>query len=261
MDTLHNAPIPKFSVAIKERHSRIKRVLAEIRREKPLGKSPLFKMSLTFPSFVWSPIIDSVYSFGTEQNLDNTKATVTASKKPLLRSYSTSSLKSTKSPEVPLIKNCSTQAVIPLKTGRKDVIRLNMLTRVANSSIKMKTQVASSQQSELATQRSHKLGAIPKYLTSRKAEWAHLEEEKLKNMPDPDCPIGHVIMPESERLETLNKLLKSQLELNEEFNCLPLSKDSLRIRQKKEDLEKQLIKVEEGIRVLSKPKVFVRLDS
>lgn len=117
MDTLHNAPTPKFSVAIKERHSRIKRVLAEIRREKPLGKSPLFKMSLTFPSFVWSPIIDSVYSFGTEQNLDNTKATVTASKKPLLRSYSTSSLKSTKSPEVPLIKNCSTQAVIPLKVS------------------------------------------------------------------------------------------------------------------------------------------------
>lgn len=51
-----------------------------------------------------------------------------------------------------------------------------------------------------------------------------------------------------------------QQELLEEFNQLPLSKDSLRIRQKKEDIEKQLIKVEEGIRVLSKPKVFVRFD-
>jgi hypothetical protein len=39
-----------------------------------------------------------------------------------------------------------------------------------------------------------------------------------------------------------------------------LSKDSLKIRQKKEDIEKQLTKVEEGIRVLSKPKVFVRVD-
>ncbi|XP_057368680.1 enkurin domain-containing protein 1-like [Daphnia carinata] len=252
MDTLRSAPTPKFSVGIKERHSRIKRVLAEIRREKPLGKCPLFKMTLTFPSFVWSPIIDSVYSFRTEQNLDNLKATVAAPKKPLLRSHSTSSLKSTTSPE--------TQAVIPKKTERKDVIRLNMLARVANSAIKMKTSVARSHHSELATQRSHKLGAIPKYLTSRKAEWAHLEEEKLKNMPDPDCPIGHVIMPESERLETLSRLQKSQLELNAEFNCLPLSKDSLTIRRKKEDLEKQLIKVEEGIRVLSKPKVFVRLD-
>ncbi|KAI9558474.1 hypothetical protein GHT06_015261 [Daphnia sinensis] len=260
MDTLNSAPTTKLSVATTERHSRIKRVLAEIRREKPLGKCPLFKMSLTFPSFVWSPMIDSVYSFGTEQILDHIKTPVAASKKPLLRSHSTSSLKSNTIPEVPSIKNCSTQAAIPMKTGQKDVIRLNMLTRVANSAIKMKIPVARSHHSELATQRSHKLGAIPKYLTNRKAEWANLEEEKLKNMPDPDCPMGHVVMPESERLETLNRLQKSQLELNEEFNSLPLSKDSLRIRRKKEDLEKQLIKVEEGIRVLSKPKVFVRLD-
>ncbi len=56
-------------------------------------------------------------------------------------------------------------------------------------------------------------------------------------------------------------LYSGQKELVEEFNRLPLSKDSLRIRQKKEEIEKQLTKVEEGIRVLSKPKVFVRIDS
>lgn len=45
-----------------------------------------------------------------------------------------------------------------------------------------------------------------RYLMTRKAEWAQMEEEKLKNIPDPDCPLGHAIMPESERLETLNRL-------------------------------------------------------
>ena len=47
----------------------------------------------------------------------------------------------------------------------------------------------------------------------------------------------------------------------EEYTRFPLSRDSLRIRQKKKEIEEQLNKVEEGIRVLSKPKVFVKLES
>ncbi len=38
-----------------------------------------------------------------------------------------------------------------------------------------------------------------------------MEEEKLKNLPDPDCPIGHLMMPESERIETLNRLQQSMI--------------------------------------------------
>lgn len=45
-----------------------------------------------------------------------------------------------------------------------------------------------------------------------------------------------------------------------ELNSLPFSRDSLRIRQKREDLEKQLKKIEEGITILSKPKVFIRVN-
>ena len=45
-----------------------------------------------------------------------------------------------------------------------------------------------------------------------------------------------------------------------ELNSLPFSRDSLRIRQKREDIEKQLNKIEEGIAILSKPKVFVRVN-
>jgi hypothetical protein len=50
-----------------------------------------------------------------------------------------------------------------------------------------------------------------RYLTSRKTQWAQMEEEKLKNLPDPDCPIGHIMMPELERLETLNRLKQSMI--------------------------------------------------
>lgn len=46
----------------------------------------------------------------------------------------------------------------------------------------------------------------------------------------------------------------------DEYNALPVSVDTMRIRQKKDSIEKQLMKIEEGIRVLSKPKVFIRID-
>jgi len=51
-----------------------------------------------------------------------------------------------------------------------------------------------------------------------------------------------------------------QNEMLAELNSLPFSRDSLRIRQKREDLEKQLKKIEEGITILSKPKVFIRVN-
>jgi len=91
-------------------------------------------------------------------------------------------------------------------------------------------------------------------------EWARKEEERLKSLPDPDCPAGHIVMPENERLTTLSQLQKSQNEMLAELNSLPFSRDSLRIRQKREDLEKQLKKIEEGITILSKPKVFIRVN-
>ena len=48
-----------------------------------------------------------------------------------------------------------------------------------------------------------------RYLTNRKAEWARKEEERLRSLPDPDCPVGHIVMPENERLKTLSQLQKS----------------------------------------------------
>jgi CheY-like chemotaxis protein len=59
-----------------------------------------------------------------------------------------------------------------------------------------------------------------RYLTSRKAEWAQMEEEKLQNLPDPDCPIGHVMMPELERLETLSRLKQSMILLHYQLMSL-----------------------------------------
>lgn len=44
------------------RRARISAILDEVKKEKPLGRCPLFKMTLTFRSFVWAPVLDSYYN-------------------------------------------------------------------------------------------------------------------------------------------------------------------------------------------------------
>jgi len=133
---------------------------------------------------------------------------------------------------------------------------MNLLS-ASRAAIKIKDRVAPSNPPLSA----HKLGVVPKYLTNRKEEWAREEQQRIQSLPDPDCPPGHVKMPEAERTETLARLQQNQIELIEELNRLPVSKDTLRIRQARKDLEDRLNKIDEGIRILSKSKVFVKVST
>lgn len=46
-----------------------------------------------------------------------------------------------------------------------------------------------------------------------------------------------------------------------ELNSLPIRDDTFRIRQTKAEYEKRLAEIEEAIKIFSKPKVFVKIDS
>lgn len=50
-------------------------------------------------------------------------------------------------------------------------------------------------------------------------------------------------------------------ELVQQLNMLPVSMDTLKVRNRKMELEKELNKLEEGIKVFSRPKVFVKIDA
>ncbi|CAG9134774.1 unnamed protein product [Plutella xylostella] len=76
---------------------------------------------------------------------------------------------------------------------------------------------------------------------------------------DAECPPGHVALPDTERKETLRMLRNSFAELVSELNKLPVRTDSLRTRTRKMELERQLAKLEDGIKVFSRPRVFVRI--
>ena len=86
------------------------------------------------------------------------------------------------------------------------------------------------------------------------------EQEALKVPLDPNCPPGHIPLPDGDRKKTLHMLRVSHVELVREMNLLPVRTDTLRVRQRKMQLEAQLNKIEEGIKVFNKSKVYVKIE-
>lgn len=104
-------------------------------------------------------------------------------------------------------------------------------------------------------------GHVPQYLLERKELWRRQMEERLRNLPDPDTPPGHTMMPESQRLETLSNLKQSQEQLIKDLVMLPVRADTLSMQKRRIELERKLSQIEEAIKIFSRPKVFIKLDS
>ncbi|XP_067011337.1 micronuclear linker histone polyprotein isoform X2 [Anabrus simplex] len=102
-------------------------------------------------------------------------------------------------------------------------------------------------------------GVVPKYLRDRQEEWRQAAEKRTRDVADPSCPPGHIPLPETDRKDTLKMLKKSYADLVLKLNMLPVRSDSLKTRQTKMQLEEQLNKLEEGIKVFSRPKVYVKV--
>uniref|UniRef100_A0A1A9WR37 Enkurin domain-containing protein n=1 Tax=Glossina brevipalpis TaxID=37001 RepID=A0A1A9WR37_9MUSC len=110
----------------------------------------------------------------------------------------------------------------------------------------------------------HKFGSrdsirLPRYLQKEKQE---REEERLKEMSrDINCPLGHYALTEEERVISLNNAQKKMASLVQELNHMPMTTETLRIRNRKMQIEKELTKIEFDIRLYSKPKVYVPLPA
>ncbi|XP_042556904.1 enkurin domain-containing protein 1 isoform X1 [Dipodomys spectabilis] len=104
-------------------------------------------------------------------------------------------------------------------------------------------------------------GHVPQYLLERRDLWRREAEARQNNQPDPAMPPGHTRMPESQRLETLNNLLQSQSQLLRELVLLPAGADSLRAQSHRAELDRKLVQIEEAIKIFSRPKVFVKMDT
>ncbi|KAJ0068083.1 hypothetical protein NL108_015564 [Boleophthalmus pectinirostris] len=104
-------------------------------------------------------------------------------------------------------------------------------------------------------------GQVPQYLEQRKEQWRREEEERRRNAPDPSAPVGHTLMPETERQETLKSLKESHRSLVTELLSLPLKADNLSMQTRKAHLDCRLSELEEAIKIFSRDKVYVKNDS
>lgn len=124
-----------------------------------------------------------------------------------------------------------------------------------NAQVKQSTVKSSPPNDPTLPPPTYRKGVIPKYIRDRKEE---MIKKSLK--VDDGCPPNHVLLPNDEKTETLRMIKQSYAELITELNMLPVRSDTLKIRNRKKEIEDQLQKLEEGMSVFSRPKVFVRID-
>ncbi|XP_031712571.1 enkurin domain-containing protein 1 [Anarrhichthys ocellatus] len=104
-------------------------------------------------------------------------------------------------------------------------------------------------------------GQVPQYLEERKEQWHKEAEERRRNAPDPTVPAGHTLMRESERQETLKSLKETHRSLVAELLSLPLKADSLSVRARRAHLDSRLSEIEEAVKIFSRDRVYVKIDS
>jgi len=106
----------------------------------------------------------------------------------------------------------------------------------------------------------YKQGSVPKYLKSRQASWKAEAERIEREKPDPDCPPGHRKLSEGDRREALGQMRERVKHLIDKNNSFPITKDNIRLRQMRADIEKEMTSLEESIRIYERTKVFVPIN-
>lgn len=100
-------------------------------------------------------------------------------------------------------------------------------------------------------------GRLPKYLEQMKAKSHALKEEARQRATDPDCPKGMKLMPDDERLKTLDILIGNKEEIMKQYGKLPFVVETPSMLKRRAALEEKLKEIEHAIQLFSKPRVYV----
>lgn len=152
------------------------------------------------------------------------------------------------------------KAVVPKRDELAELARPNDANFIARNRVHAISMNPKRKENEEDNAIHEDFGRIPRYLEERKQRWAEEEEERRRRMPDPNCPPGMSIMPESERLHTLEVLQNSREEALQQLRKLPFVLETPTMRKKQEFLEGKLREIDNALAIFSKPKVYVAKD-
>ncbi len=100
---------------------------------------------------------------------------------------------------------------------------------------------------------------MPQYLNKYNQQREEQERQRLIDEENAKLPPGTRLMPEDERLQTLEDLLASKKATNNLLEKLPIAVKSLKMQDHKRSLEEKLNKLERAIETFSKKKVYVQM--
>ncbi|KAI8895154.1 calmodulin-binding-domain-containing protein [Globomyces pollinis-pini] len=103
-------------------------------------------------------------------------------------------------------------------------------------------------------------GELPRYLIERKLQWAKREQERLMELEKEKIPKGQILLPDEDRIRTLNALKTKRDELLKTIRALPLVIELPSLKKRKSDMEDQLIEIEAGIQMFTRSKVYIPED-
>jgi hypothetical protein len=101
-------------------------------------------------------------------------------------------------------------------------------------------------------------GRVPTYLLERKLELVEQHEAELKAREAALIPAGMRLLSEEERVETLFALQRNKAEVQKAIQALPLRIETHSQIRWRDDLERRMREVDEGIKVFSRPKVLIQ---
>ena len=136
-----------------------------------------------------------------------------------------------------------------------DFISQNRVEAVNPSVMKFGQKAKSEKQLDMG--KHDEFGRVPAYLENRKQQWADEEAERIANAPDPNCPRGMMLMPERERVDTLETLKRSLNEAMNQLSAMPFVIETPSLRRKHEMLENKIKEIENAIGLFSRQKVYI----
>lgn len=101
-------------------------------------------------------------------------------------------------------------------------------------------------------------GRVPKYLASIKSELEHRRVEVERQVEAAKVPYGMRLIPEEERLQTLEALSRKRSEVLAMIARLPLALVTHASIRRRNDYEKQIEELESSIATFSRPKVYLQ---
>jgi hypothetical protein len=101
-------------------------------------------------------------------------------------------------------------------------------------------------------------GRVPTYLLQRKIDLIDQQEAEMRAREAALIPPGMRLLPEDERLDTLAVLQKNRQDVERALQALPLRIETPGQIRRRDELERRLREIEEGLKVFARPKVLVK---